>query len=158
MLLAKYSVICTVKNANHHECFLVNKYPTCWQGLQQVGIRLLAMNFMTLTLTTLLHCCFDQTIDILERLPPSGDEFKQRTLHSSSEGEREEVSPACQRGRLTKTDHIRRRRRSAGQTFQIVVLANGFTSRAISMPQLIIFVEGDLYTCNNKHQFFQGAC
>lgn len=151
----KYSVILTVKNGKHHECFLVNKYPPCWQGLQQVGIRLLAMNFMTLTLTTVLHGCFDQTIDILERLPQCGDKLKQRTLHRSGEGERVEIPWARQRGRLTKTHHVGHRRQSAGQTFQIIVLANGFAGRAISMLWLIIFMEGHLYICNNEHQLFK---
>lgn len=64
-----------MKNGRHHECFLVNKYPPCQQGLQPVGISLLAMNFMTLTLTTALHGCFDQAIDILERLPQHGISF-----------------------------------------------------------------------------------
>lgn len=151
----EYPVIFTVKNGKHHECFLVNKYPPCWQGLQEAGIRLLAMNFMTLTLTTVLHGCFDQTIDILERLPQRGDKLKQRTLRRSGEGERVEIPRACQRGRLTKTHHIGHRRGSAGQTFQIIVLANGFTGRAVSMPWLIIFMEGHVYICNDEHQFFE---
>lgn len=110
---------------------------------------------MTLALTTVLHGCFDQTIDILERLPRRGDKLKQRTLHRSGEGERVEIPRACQRGRLTKTHHVGHRRGSAGQTFQIIVLANGFTGRAISMPWLIIFREDHLYICNNEHQFFE---
>lgn len=98
----KYSVIFIVENGKHHECFSVHKYLPCWQALQQVGIRLLAMNFMTLSLTTVLHGCFDQIIDILERLHPCGEKLKQRTLHRTGEGERVKIPWACQRGRLHK--------------------------------------------------------
>lgn len=151
----KYSVIFIVENGKHHEWFSVNKYPPCWQGLQQIGTRLFAMNFMTLTLTTVLHGCFDQTIDILERLPPHREKLKQRTLHRTGEGERVKIPWACQRGRLTKKHHVGHWRVSAGQTFQIIVLLNGFTGRDISMPWLITFVEGHLYICKNEHQFFK---
>lgn len=112
----------------------------------------MAMNFMTLTLTTVLHGCFDQTIDILERLPQHGDKLKQRTLHRSGEGERVKIPLARQRGRLTKT-HSCQTQEGKCQTFQIIVLANGFNGRTISMPWLIIFMEGHLYICNNEHQF-----
>lgn len=87
VLIIKYPAIFTVKNGKHHERFLVNKHLPCRQGLQSVGISVYAMNFMTLTLTTALHGCFDQTIDIPERLLRCGNEFQQRTLHRSGEGE-----------------------------------------------------------------------
>jgi len=114
------------------------------------------MNFMALTLTTVLHGCLDQTIDILESLPQRGDKLKQWTLHRSGEGERVEIPRARQRGKLTKTHRVGHRRGSAGQTFQLIVLANGFTSRAISVPWLITFMEGHLYICNSEHHFFEG--
>lgn len=52
-----------------------------------MGISVYAMDFMTLTLTSALHGCFDQTIDIPERLLQCGNELQQRTLHRSGEGE-----------------------------------------------------------------------
>lgn len=70
--------------------------------------------------------------------------------------EKEWKFPELARGEgSTKTHHVGHWRVSAGQTFQIIVLVNGFTGRDISVPWLIIFVEGHLYICKNEHQFFK---
>lgn len=152
----KHFVIFIVENGKQHECFSVNKYPPCWQGLQQGGIRLLAMNFMTLTLTTVLHGCFNQTIDILERLPPRGEKLKQRTLHRTGEGERVKIPWACQRGRLTKTHHVWHWRVKCWTDFpDHCSIKWVHWQRCFYAMVNNIRYKGHLYICKNEHQFFK---